>query len=848
MGEVYRARDTRLDRTVALKVLPAALKTSVARARFEREARAIAALSHPHICAIHDVGSDDGTEYLVMEFLEGETLAERIARGPLPIQHVLRYGIQIAEALQQAHRAGITHRDLKPGNIMITSGGAKLLDFGLAKSIHEHGVHAGHDAATQISPLTSEGMVVGTFQYMSPEQLEGKPLDHRTDIFSLGVILYEMTTGRRPFAASSSTALAAAILGSDPTPVRAIQPQAPAALERIIVTALEKNPDDRWQTAHDIARQLRWLTESSTAEVPARATSSRRIVAMFIAAIALVGLTTWAVWRFAKPQAERRADVVRLELSAPTEIVPQPAQDVPAFALSPDGRTLCFVGASGGSRALYLRELGSYDVHKVEGSENAAGPFWSSDGAWIGFSARGKLWKTPRSGDAPPRALCDVAIGGAIATWAGNQIYFSDAPDGRREIYRVSADGGTSEVVIRPKTSEWRLTWPYILPGGKRFVYHAFSASTIDHDVILASLDGSERSVLLKNVSVVRAVAHDQLVYVRDAQLLAQRFDADAGQLIGDPVTVAKGVRYFFATGRAEFDTTPAGVIVYRTEVPRDRMLIVDRTGVEKRLLDRESWFFDFSLAPDGSKAAVTVLDRGTRLGDIWLYDIARGVRDRLTSDAGMEFAPLWSRDGTSVYHSNAQGGSVPHVVRRRADGSSPQQVTQPGRFRYAASVSRDGNTLYFMERSARTKTDIYRIRGGVMEPLFVSDFFEEDAELSPDDQWLAYVTDATGRREVYVQNVAGGGERIRVSQNGGVAPRWSGDGAELFYASTDRRSVWVAHSASRRWNDVKTEPLFTTQSAIGDFAAFPDGRAFLMTESVPGPRDGLFHVVTGWR
>ena len=410
MGEVYRARDSRLDRTVAIKVLISGRASEQLRARFEREARAISALSHPHICALYDVGHDGDIEYLVMEYLEGETLAERIARGPLPLSHVLRYGAQIAEALQQAHRAGITHRDLKPGNIMITGAGVKLLDVGLAKLIEPStgGLIDQHAVTTKLNPLSASGTVVGTVPYMSPEQIEGALVDHRTDIFSLGIVLYEMVTGSRPFQGTSPVTVMAATLSADPASVRSLQPAAPPALERIILTALEKSPDERWQTAQDVARQLRWLGESSvSAEQPAGAPRQRRLsLAFAIAATALVAaLLSIGATRLLAPQSARTVNA-HLHLTAPPDIEIVRSFDVNSFAVSPDGHTFCFTGKSGGATSLFLRPLDSFEMKKIGGSEDAWGPFWSSDGEWIAFSARGKLWKVKISGGGSPVAIC----------------------------------------------------------------------------------------------------------------------------------------------------------------------------------------------------------------------------------------------------------------------------------------------------------------------------------------------------------------------------------------------------------------------------------------------------------
>ena len=848
MGEVYRATDTRLGRTVAVKVLPPEVTTTPERRmRFEREARAIAALSHPHICAIHDVGTAGDVEYLVMEYLEGETLAERIQRGPLPATQVLRYGVQIAEALAQAHRAGIVHRDLKPGNIMLTASGVKLLDFGLAKSVAA--AQGGqNDVRTEITPLTSEHSIIGTLHYMSPEQVEGRALDQRTDIFALGVILYEMATGQRPFNGNTRTAVMSAIVSSDPAPLRALQPAVPLALERIITTALEKNPDDRWQTAHDVARQLRWLentTSTSGESAIQQQQQTRRHVPMALVLIGVAALAALATWGAMKMLARgsSTSPPTSLELSTPPEITPASVPDVNPFALSPDGRALCFAGFANGQRALYVRDLGAYDVVKIEGSEDGAGPFWSSDGQWIGFSARGKLWKTKRSGNAPPEPLCDVTMAGAIASWAGDTILFGDAPSGRGEIYRVSASGGQPVAITKPARGEWRQTWPYLLPDGKRFIYLALSADTIDRQIILSTLDGAKRSVLLTNVSQVRLSGPDQLMFVRDGKLLAQHFDLDNGKAIGEAESVAGDVAYFYPSARADFDAVPAGVVIWRTDTHNGTLSIVDRAGNEKKVVD-SGRFFDLSVAGDGGRAAVTVIDRGTGLGDVWLYDLHRGLRDRFTTDAGMEFSPVWSSDRRTIFYASAQGGTVPRVMRLDVGGSAPAVLTQEGRFRWPTSVTPDDSALYFVERNLRTKNDIFMLplSGGQEQAVLSSEFNESDPRISPDGKWLAYSSDATGRREIYVRDAT---RRVRVSAEGGAHPRWSADGRELYYVS-GANALSAARSASGNWDDAAAAPLLRTRAEIVDYAPLPD-QTFIIIEETPGPRDSLFHLILGW-
>ncbi len=854
MGEVYRARDTRLDRIVAIKVLPSGITaSSELRARFEREARAISALSSPHICAIYDVGRANETEYLVMEYLEGETLSERIARGGLPLSQVLRYGAEIAEALQHAHRAGITHRDLKPGNIMLTSSGVKLLDFGLAKLANPNPLFS-PDAPTLVNPITAEGAIVGTVVYMSPEQLEGKNVDHRTDIFSLGCILYEMTTGRRPFTGSSQVSIIAAILSSDPVPLRSLQPNSPPALERIILTALDKNPDDRWQTAHDVARQLRWLAESSSsldavAATPAQKHNRRPLLVLLPIAALLGGLLAWGSMRFfARPAVKPLS--ARLILSIPDDVKALPSPESPNFALSPDGRTLCFVGARGASRSLFLRRLDSNDVTRIDGTEDAWGPFWSSDGEWIGFSARRKLWRTRVGSSAVPEQICDIGSSGAVATWVGDVIIFSERPPGKRELQQVAARGGTPIARTKIAAGEWRHFFPRLLPDGHHFLYLVSANDSVEHKVVLASLDSAQSSTILKNVSQVTLVANDELTYVRDAKLLAQRFDLAKG-MIGEPALIADNVSYFYPSGRGDFDAAN-GVIVYRTDTRTGKLIQTDRNGVA-HIIDDRGPFDDLSLSysPDGKRAAVTVLDRATGLGDIWVYDLARALRDRLTNEPGLAITPVWSPDGRSIVYSTAAAGTLPRLVRRSISGSTSEDLKVEGKFQFAGSFNPDGSILYYTREGSPTKADIYQLdmQARTSQPLVNTTFNELDPQASPDGKWLAFTSDATGAAEVYLRNLATGDiADIRISTNGGESPRWSGSSRELFYVSAQNQIISVVPRAPGDWNDAITTKLFATPPDTLRYAVSPDGRTFLFVQGIRGPADDLFHVILGWQ
>jgi serine/threonine protein kinase len=853
MGEVYRARDRRLDRIVAVKVLPSALGAKPElRERFEREARAISALSHPNICALYDLGHEDGLEYLVMEYLEGETLADRIARGPLPASQVLRYGEQIADALHCAHRAGITHRDLKPGNVMITSAGAKLLDFGLAKFVEsEARVFSESSApATRIGPLTAEGTIVGTFQYMSPEQLECAPVDPRSDLFALGVILYEMATGQRPFRGDSPASLIAAVLSADPAPIRTLQPAAPPALERIIHTALEKSPNDRWQTAHDVARQLRFISESSLtseAAAPAR-TRSLPLPAMLAIAAVVAGAATWAATRFITPKPASMPSL-HLQFAPPPAIPMRHSSELSDFALAPDGSALVFASANSDGDSLFLRSFGSFDVRKVEGSEGAVSPFWSSDSQWIGFTARGKVWKTKAAGGTPPQPIANIASEGVRASWQGDTILFSDW--GRKEIYRVSANGGAQSRVTTVKPNEWRHSWPVLLGDGRHFLYQSFAVGTLERQLRFASLDSPAESVLATNVSSARILGDDQVLYVRDGKLLSQRIDPAKGTPIGEPSAVANDIDYFYMTARADFDASRNGVLVYRTDTSTGHLVQRDRKGAELRRIDGPDLFWDHALSPDGRKAAVTVETRSTGLMDIWIYDLARGVRDRFTSDAAIEVCPVWSPDGRSIVYAQGEGGQFPHLVRRPIDGATSEQLIAPGPFQFSPAFSPDGATLFY-QRDDATSTEVEIARMSmttrVSVPAVHSGFHDAEPAVSPDGRWLAFTSNASGTNEIYVQSLEGGSPRIRLSTGGGRLPRWRRDSKELFYVSPARAVTSVLPGADGRWDDATVTELFRVPATIRGFDAAPDGASFLISDWIPGAEDNLFHIVTGVR
>jgi Tol biopolymer transport system component len=517
------------------------------------------------------------------------------------------------------------------------------------------------------------------------------------------------------------------------------------------------------------------------------------------------------------------------------------------FALSPDGRMLCFNAASGAGNALFLRSLDSYAIRKIDGTEGSTGAFWSSDGAWIAFAARGKLWKTKISGGAAPEALCDVSVSGAVGSWQGHTILFADSAGGRPGILRISDAGGDPVAVTKLRDArQWRHSWPELLPDGEHFFYLSYQADSIDRQLIFASLKSQEQSVVMRNESMVRLVG-DQLLFVRAAKLLSQQFDASHGTLIGDPVALASDVSYFYPTGRADFDAA-AGTLVYRTDTSIGRLALVNRNGIETRVIDDKNVFYDFGLSPDGGKAAVSVVNRDTGLADIWIYDLARGTRERFSSEPWHEVTPVWSPDSSFIVYSEAAGGTFPHIVRRGFTDSKTIDVSPRGPFQFAGSFTPDGHTLFYVREDARRQADIFSLDMNTRQssPVFSSNLKEIDPAVSPDGKWLAYASDGTGDMQVYLMSLAGGDTRpIRISTNGGGSPRWRRDGREIVYWGAEGAIISAVPGPSGRWDDATTHELFRVPD-LQRYAILPDGQSFLVQRGSPGPSDSIYHVVLG--
>jgi len=849
MGEVYKARDTRLDRTVAIKVLTAHLAADPhARERFQREARAVAALNHPHICTLHDVGSQDPStgsgpamDFLVMEYLDGETLAERLAKGPLPLDRALQYAIQIADALDKAHRQGITHRDLKPGNVMLTKAGTKLLDFGLAKLRPAGGV-VGMSAAAHASPsLTGRGAILGTLQYMAPEQLEGKPADARTDIFAFGALLYEMLTGRKAFEGTSQASLISAILSSDPSPIALRQPLSPPALDCVVKTCLAKDPDERWQSAHDLTSELTWIAESGLqttvaapgveAQVRSRARTQR--YAWIAAAVCL--LTTLAL---AGALYLRRAPVdTRVYRST---FVPPANVDYAAIlrnsllAVSPDGRRLAFVAPGANGRiVLWVRDLAALAAQPLADTEGAAGPFWSPDSRFIAFSAAGKLKKIDASGG-PAISLCDTNTSYPGSWGRGDVILFTSANYG--PVSRVAAAGGTPTpaTTLDTKGGEQSHGWPFFLPDGRHFLYAAAGDPT--SGVYVGSLDSPDRTRLLDSFANAQ-YASGFLVFPRADTLMAQPFDATRLALSGEAMAVAEHVNSNQAvphTGTlAAFVVSETGVLVFEAS-RTSRFVWFDRAGKQIGILgDPARYISSVHLSPDGSQAAVVVTD-SQEAANVWLFDVARGVRTPFTV-SGLVSLQIWSPDGSRVVF-----GSRLDLYQKLSSGEGSAELLLASDLRkLPESVSPDGRFLVYATTAATTSSGLPNPDLWVLplfgdrkpKPFIESPFFDAGSQFSPDGRWLAYNSNESGQSEVYVVPFPGPGGKVRISTAGGDNARWRRDGKEIFFLEGNALMAAGVTASGSRFDVGAVQRLFEVPMVDGywPYDVSRDGQRFLV-------------------
>jgi serine/threonine protein kinase len=868
MGEVYRARDTRLGRDVAIKVLPTHLADRPdLRERFEREARAIASLNHPHICTLHDIGRQDSADYLVMEILEGQTLAQRLLKGPLPVEQVLQYAIEIAGALDKAHHNGITHRDLKPGNIMLTKSGVKLLDFGLAKLTRDAAVTTNTVTTLPAAEhsITAQGSIIGTLQYMAPEQLEGAEADARTDIFAFGVVVYEMATGKRAFDGKSQASLIAKILETDPPPISSLQPMTPAALDRVVKKCLAKEPEKRWQDAGDLCDELKWLAEAGAPpEQTSKAPGNRWALISVLACVVVAAAAGAAGWLL-KP-APASEQVMQLAVPLPDDM------SLPLFAeLSPDGRRVVLAVYVGLQTQLVLRSLDSSQIQPLPSTQSvtARSPFWSPDSRSIGFYSDGKL-KTVSIDGGPAQVLCDASLSGSGGAWSSDGVILFAANGG--PLQRVNASGGACTPVMKGGADEDDDS-PAFLPDGKHFLYRARGGEESTRGIYVASLDNPAGQRLLTDQSSVvfapstHGSRQGYLLFLRGTTLTAQPFDTGTLQLAGDAFPVAEQVAMDF-NNQVAASASANGVLFYLSNLVRDNQLTwFDRSGKVLGTVGPHGLQTGLSLSPDDKVAAIGRNFSGSD-SELWLEDLVRGGATAFTFDPTHGRVVVWSPDGTQIIFASNDG----KLYRKDANGGGREEpLLAGGNRKFPSDWSRDGRFLLYTDIDPTTGADLWVLpdpsgKSGDSKPFpfLQTQFMESQAQFSPDGRWIAYASNKSGQGEIYVRpfsgQPSGSAGEWKISTDGGREPRWSPDGKELFYLELqpsghfkDQLMVVPVQASGADFQVGAPKPLFEfvypgvvpQYNAFG-YAVAAGGQRFLVNPSV-NPITTTLNVIVNW-
>ena len=855
MGEVYRAHDSRLGRDVAIKVLPQRLSSDPdLKVRFEREARVISSLNHPHICQLYDIGSQDDSKFLVMELLEGETLAVRLHRGAIPFKQAIEYGVQIAAALDKAHKSGIVHRDLKPGNIMLTKSGVKLMDFGLAKPVTSTASLASESVETMSKPLTSEGHILGTYQYMAPEQIRAANTDARTDIFALGTVLYEMATGRRAFEGKSQISVMGAILEKEPEPISK-SVLAPPAYEHAVATCLAKDPDERWQSAADLARELRWIAMLPQTS-PSGGGRSQKFTAVLLASIALLIAVATAAYLWPA----KKSGVADYEFYvAPAEkSVLNTVGLGGAPAISPDGSAIAFLATNGESvRSLWIRDLSSAEPRLIAATEEATYPFWSPDSRVVGFFSGGKLKKISRNGGVPVE-ICDLSEGRG-GTWSENGTIVFGVRDG--PLYAVNAAGGTPTAITQLDSSkgEGSHRFPLILPDGDHFLYVAQATRT---HLVAGSLRSKQRLAEFPDIDASAGFSRGNLLFVRGNTLFAQPFDPTRLQLRGEPVVVAEKVEADSQFNFSLFSVSPTGALAFQpgTSASDRQIVIMDRSGKQVGTAAGKGNYVNLNLSPSGKQLLIEQGEAAANKRAIWLLDLVSGTRTRLTfNDESTE--PVWSHDGRKMAFDASTANAEGHI-RDMLSGADTQLFSVPGES-LMEGWSPDGRFLIYdwQGEGTTSRWEIWAVETNGdhrRTALLQAPRDVRYGRVSWDGRWIAYVGLDTGRPEVYVSPIDFAGERPKVGSNksqistdGGNLPVWARDGKELFFTNAPGTMLYsvavTVQGGVLQIGPAKKLFDFSIHPVASFYDVSPDAKRFYVAES-PRGISSVLTVSTNWQ
>jgi serine/threonine protein kinase len=878
MGVVYKAEDTNLDRLVALKFLPEKLSaTEEEQVRFVQEAKAAATLNHPNVCTVHDIQEYDaplptGKQlFIVMEYVEGQTLRER--KQSVSLKQAIEIGIQIADGLAAAHEKGIVHRDIKPENIMIRKDGiVQIMDFGLAK-------------LRGVSRLTKEGSTLGTAGYMSPEQVQGLDADHRSDIFSLGVVLYELMTGQLPFKGVHETAVAYEIVNVDAAPMTSAKPEIDQSLDAIILECLAKEPDERCQSAKEVSKDLkRFKRESSRQKIsrvtkahqiqtpsavrpPAELAASEQTEAMekskrnylpwLLASLSFLGMVVVAIF-FLQSAPELQ--------SIHASLLPPEGSKFHFYGegagppvISPNGRRLAFVATSSDKkRLLWVRSLDASAAQPLTGTEGAKYPFWSPDNQYIGYFAGGNLMKVDAA-SGPPIPICE-ALNGRGGAWHQDGTILVARAAGS-PISRVSADGGTPIEITKLDTARREQThrWPYFLPDGKHFLYLARTAvvgTQGEADVIYVSSIDTEVNKILMRSSANVAYASGHLLFMRGSTLMAHRFDTGDLELKGEAVSIADGVLNDAGFNLAVFSVSQNGVLVYQLGSAQagSNLTIFDRSGEQQGVVGDITEFYTPRVSPDGKKIAVGTFDAKSRNQDIWIYDIERGIKTRFTFNLAVEFDVVWSPDGNQIVFDSYRQGQRDIYQKSSSGAGNEELLYKSNKDNIPEGWSRDGRFISLtVDGGSTTRGDIWVLPlMGDREPfLFLQTQFNEmHGQFSPDGRWLAYTSDESGRSEIYVRPFPGPGGKWQISIAGGTLPRWGHDGRELFYlGEDDKLMVAEIKATGSAINVTGVQPLFETRPIrTGSvYDVFSDGKRFLVNTQIEPEVSSPITLVVNW-